>query len=627
MERHAMFTSIARPYKERSAPDTIAAIRTILERIDLVPEETFQANPFPQIYSASIQLPAEKGAFRTNGKGRNPAFCLASAYAEYMERMQNLLFATFSRTMIKQLADKFGFFYGPDEIYMNQNQFHALPATILSDFIRYSGQGKSEYVDAYFQRVAANGMPGVAALPFFDTQNRCVVHLPINLLLITAGSNGMAAGNTIAEAAFQAICELMERWSASLIYYRRMTPPTVPVSFISRFTDEMNIIRAIEEGGKYRVVVKDFSAGLQIPAVGVIIENRTAGSYRLNVGADTSFQVALSRCLTEIFQGIQDTVQFDQASLPIPEKDPDFFTQDNPDANFARFLMFTKFTKDGSGQFPTSLFGDTPDYPFQPEVFAARQSYAAEVRGLINFFHRRGYNVYLRDVSFLGFPSVFVYVPEVSAQGRKTAATVRTTQSFQIADLDAIETLMFNYGECSPKDLKHMATVFESFEPSMPVVNLFNIDLAPGSPWSQLSVAFLLSQMWYQLGDYEKSKQHFLNFMRTRADENEYYRSVAMFLDAKTKKKGTDTGPRQLGEGAAIGDQKLVEQILQDMTEPYRADRFTKFPQCPACDRCPLSAECLTRNKMKMASKVYTALAGSAIDQKSWSWAVMDSAK
>lgn len=619
-----MFSTVLRPYKECTATSTIETIRGILERVDLVPEETFHGNPFPQIFSASIELPHEKGGFRTNGKGRTKDLCLASAYAEYMERMQNLLFATFSRTMMSKLKTEFGFFYDPDEIYLSRDDFYRLPDNIIADFIRYSGQGKSEYVSSYFERLANNGMPGVASLPFFDTMNKEIIHLPINLLLITVGSNGMAAGNTQAEATFQAICELMERWSAALVFYGRMTPPTVSASYMEQFDEEIAIIHTIEAGGKYRVTVKDFSADMRIPSVGVIIENRETQRYRLNVGSETSFQVALSRCLTEIFQGMQDTDQFDQALLPIPEKEAPYFTREDQESKNARFQVFTQFTKDGSGQFPVSLFGETPDYPFQPDVFTPRRTYEEEVRHLIQFIHECGHNVYIRDVSFLEFPSVFVYVPEVSAQGRKAAAVVTPTNNFQIVDLDSIESSLFNFDKCHEKDLIRMAKVFEAFEPSTSLVNLFNTDLAPKSSWNQLSVSFLLCQIWYQLGEYEKSRKHFQRFLKTRTDENDYYKLVARFLDAKVNAESMDAKKLGLLKGLKneVNGSELAEQVIKDMAEPYRTDRFTKLPRCPVCEQCQLEEECLTPKKLSMARKVYAEMAPNHIDKTKFAWVI-----
>ncbi len=430
-----MFTTLVRPYKEQSAGETIEKIRDILYRVNLAPEENYYANPYPEIYSSSIALPPERGAFRTYGKGRNREFSLASAYAEYMERLQNLLFVTLSRTMAGRLKDEFGYFYFPDESYLDRSAIEALPANVLSDFIRYSGQSRKEFLTAYFDRITANNMPGVVSTPFYDTCNQCLQLLPLNLLLITVGSNGMAAGNTQAEAIFQALCELMERWAAALIYYGQMTPPTIPDDFLAQFPDENTIIKNIEGDGCYQVIVKDFSAGRRIPSIGVIIKNLQTSRYRLNVGSDTSFQVALSRCLTEIFQGIQDNNQFNAAMQEIPEAVPDYFLREDEKACNARFYMFTQFTKDNSGVFPPALFGDCPDYSFDPRVFTPLASYEEEVRRLINFFHDEGRNVYIRDVSFLGFPSVFVYVPEISAQGRKTTAAVSESGSFQVVDL------------------------------------------------------------------------------------------------------------------------------------------------------------------------------------------------
>lgn len=52
----------------------------------------------------------------------------------------------------------------------------------------------------------------------------------------------MAAGNTISEATYQALCEIYERNSASMIYYENLTPPTVQKEYLQNFKDEYNII-------------------------------------------------------------------------------------------------------------------------------------------------------------------------------------------------------------------------------------------------------------------------------------------------------------------------------------------------------------------------------------------------
>lgn len=74
-------------------------------------------------------------------------------------------------------------------------------------------------------------MSGVIGVPFFDVRNKETIYLPYNLSLTLSGSNGMSAGNTSAEGIFQALCELIERFASTTIYYNRLTPPTIPFSF------------------------------------------------------------------------------------------------------------------------------------------------------------------------------------------------------------------------------------------------------------------------------------------------------------------------------------------------------------------------------------------------------------
>ena len=603
-----MFTNLARPYKEQPATATIEGIRNILNQADLVPDEIYHANPYPKIFSSSIALPPDRGGFRTNGKGRTHEFSLASAYAEYMERMQNLLFATFSRSIANRLKDEFGYYYFPDESYLDRQAVENLPADVLADFFRYLKQDRKEFVTAYFDRIAANGMPGVVATPFYDTLNQCSQLLPLNLLLITVGSNGMAAGNTQPEAIFQALCELTERWAAALIFYGQMTPPTVPRQFLAQFPGESAIIEDIERDGRYKVIVKDFSAGRNIPSLGVIIKNLQTGRYRLNVGSETSFQVALSRCLTEIFQGIQDSDQFDAAMLEIPASVPEYFLRQDSEARNTRFHVFTHFTTDNSGVFPPALFGDSPRYAFDPSTFTPLKSYEKEVRRLVRFFHDNGKNVYIRDVSFLGFPSVFVYVPEFSAQGRKSAPPVDGSGKFQLVDLDSIEHLFFDLAHCSSQQLTDIAHRLASFAPSVPITQLFNIELTADSPWQQMNLAFVLTQIHYSLGNYDQALAHFKQFCATRIEIGPYYTMVKHYLEARAegqKHTQVQTKLNTIAEDQKI-ESALVKQVMTDMAEPYSIQASTPLPRCPHCTACPLSDPCQTRHKLNLARTVYS---------------------
>ena len=597
-----MFSTLRRSYKERRPEDTISQIQGILGRHSLNPEVTFQANPYPEVYSVSIELPGT--GFRTNGKGRTEEYSLASAYAEFMERMQNGLWLSLSRVLQSQLKDDFGFYYSADEKFLSRKDFESLPEEVVQDMVRYSGAGRARFVKAYFDRLEERGAPGVVAVPFYSTRQNRNVLLPLNLMLISLGSNGMAAGNTREEALFQALCELLERWGAAEVFYRQLTPPPVPEEYLRQFKQEYRIIETIKANGRYRISVKDFSAGKRIPAIGVMIENTEQHTYRLNVGSDTCFQVALSRSLTELFQGFTDEEMIEQRLLPIPTEDPECFTKDDDAARFGRYTIFCQFTMDNTGIFPTSLFGTKPSYQFDPAIFTQQPTYSDEVRHLISFFHGHNHDVYLRDVSALGFPSVFVYVPEVSVLGRKnTVQSLDKDQSISLVEWDRLEERICRLKTISDDEVVQVAACLAKFPPYLPFVQALNLKLKPTSPWSQLPISFLLAQLWYKVGRTEDALKALQTFRRGWPAAKEYYDAVEQYLRlCKEQAPGEDIKQKLLT--SELPDE-VVNQVRADMANPAEVLSNVRLPMCPNCSTCELYDDCLTKGQLKVARDLY----------------------
>ena len=614
-----MFETIHRPYKERNATETVAFVKNILNSLALLPVESFRANPYPGLHSVCLELPADKGAFRANGKGRTREYCLASGYAEFLERIQNGLFATFPRTFISNFKQRYGYYYAPDERYLKAEEFQALPVELVNDIVRYNGAGQLEFMSAYYERAKHNGAPGVVAVPFYDSQNRSVISLPLNLLLLTVGSNGMAAGNTQAEALYQALCELLERWGAAEVFYRQLTPPSVPSDYLAQFKNEIAIIQAIEASGKYRVTIKDFSAGRGIPALGILVEIPELKKYRLNVGCDTCFQVALSRCLTEIYQGVSNEAMFDEAALSIQSEEVPYFIEDDEVAMYQRYMAFSQFTVDNRGPFPLSLFASEPSYTFDPKVWVQRSSYVEEVQRLVSFFHQQGYNVYLRDVSFLGFPSVLCYVPEVSALGRKNVPPPSLNQTPIMFELDRIESKALKLKSCSNVELEEIANILEKLGGWIAFTDVFGIKLAQTSPWTEYPVALLLSQIWYRLGYLEKSNEAFKKFMQIReGDKNPYYELAALYLERRANGLSAEEAAHDLTDNPAHMD--LAHIVVEDLADPSDILRFVKLPNCPDCDACELQTDCVTKSRLNVMEGLLSAMMSHHIKQEALDW-------
>ncbi len=615
-----MYASMLRPYKERDPAETIETIRRILASLGLSPEPYKSANPYPGLHSVGLCLPPSQGSFGSNGKGRSTEYCMASGHAEFMERLQNGVFARFPRTIAASFREQYGFYYAPDEQYLTEEQFLALPGDAMADLVRYGGAERKTFVRLYAARARANGAPGVVAVPFYDTGRRDVVTLPLNLLLQTTTSNGMAAGNTLPEAIFQGCCELLERWAAARVFFGRLIPPTVPRSYIQQFPKEAALIKRIEQTGKYRVTVKDFSCDVRIPALGLIIENRSANRYRLNVGCDTSFQVALSRCLTEIYQGMPDEQEFDRFCSPILEQEPSYFADDTLASRYRRFSAFDAFRRDGQAAFPAMLFGKEPGYPFAPDVWGPRASYEQEVRWLVAFFHERGHNVYIRDVSFLGFPSVLVYVPEVSVMDASDVPAPGSAASSLALALDAIEDKALKLKQCSDGDLAAVAEVLYRLPRASRFAEIFGLELKDFSPWRDVNLAFLLALIRYRLGQYGMARESLQAFLETRADpyRYRYYEGVSQYLARRAEGLSHAEAAQHLARDPEWGDAGRL--IAEEMADPSQVFRFVKLPNCPDCGECELQPDCLTSGALTIVEALYPAMRRNRIDQRDLAW-------
>ncbi|MDR0661089.1 MAG: YcaO-like family protein [Prevotellaceae bacterium] len=319
--------NLIRPYKEALPKKTIRKVLNVLEEIDLLALPINWGNPYHEIYSVRVEAVNDDGKFAANGKGRTQIFALASAYAELVERIQNQLIsgaAGFSKVLLNEINHRTGFYYYPDEKPMPRNDFENLPKELLEDICSSKSQQViDKFTDYIYSRnhIVENG--GITSVPFYDIQNDKITYLPYNLLLSLTGSNGMASGNTISEATYQSLCEIYERKAASTIYYDRLTPPTVDEEYLELFEKEYEIIKQIRRKG-FGVIVKDFSCNMMMPVVGLILTDKETNKYRLNVGSDTSFQIALSRTLTEIYQGsaTYDDIKKYLLDMPNEENSP-----------------------------------------------------------------------------------------------------------------------------------------------------------------------------------------------------------------------------------------------------------------------------------------------------------------
>lgn len=594
-----------RKYKDASPLDTINNIRNILKELSIFTYEKVWINPHQNIYSTRVECDENSGGFGANGKGTDRLYTLASAYGEFIERLQNGFFAGtlgLNRVFLKQIKAQTGFYYFPDEKIMHKDAFQCLPEEFLNDvFCNTSKDDRKIQITKYFERLSENGEDGVVSVPFYSTMHNTIIHLPYNLLMSLTGSNGMAAGNTPEEGVFQALCEVIERYAVSQVYYNQLTPPTIGNQYLERYVEEYSIIKDIQHEG-YIVEVKDFSSGIGLPAIGVIVYNAKKTKYKLNVGAETSFKRALSRALTEIYQGIKDNSGFNERMHDVPLSEYDYFSKNDNNSMAKRSVEIRKFIIDGSGKFPYSLFQEEQSYPFNFNIYNSDKSYQSECKSIISFFHKIGHDVLIRDVSFMGFPSYHIFIPNVSIFGRKTSDDPSNSLTLVETILqDKIEDYFFhpNGFTNNPDILKSLIdsiapTRNDSFK-NVKLHEILKLSFKSDFYWFDIPLNYFLSIACIRLKEYNNAIRYLKSYMEESNNQSDdYYLAVLRMLE-KCK------NDKQLCELYNI-----PKEVYEDIFCTENLFKYLVLPVCPDCKNCDLATGCLTKINYEMTLKIST---------------------
>jgi ribosomal protein S12 methylthiotransferase accessory factor len=253
-------------------------------------------------------------------------------------------------------------------------------------------------------------------VPFVSLKNKRLDYLPLKVIFALCGSNGMCAGNTREEALVQGLAELFERLSQRQLMFGRLTPPDVPDEYLRNCPGLYDLKREIEASGRYRVIVKDCSLGKGYPVLATIIIDTERGTFGIKFAAHPSFDIALERTFTEAFQG----------------KNLDIFTSYNVIGGEASILHrdnVLNSMKTGQGVYPKEIFAEKPSYEFTPFRETGGMTNREMLDILASLFLDEGYDVLIRDYSYLGFDSYFIVIPGVSELYEVDRLRVKETYS------------------------------------------------------------------------------------------------------------------------------------------------------------------------------------------------------
>ena len=389
------------PGKDLPLEETIANMAGKLASWGVKIEIASWRNIVPNVWSLHIRDAHSPMCF-TNGKGATKESALASALGEYIERLSNNHF--YAGVYWGEDIANADFVHYPNERWFKPGPDDALPAGILDAYCLgiYDPDGElrgSHLVDTN----SGNAARGIVALPFTRHSDGATVYFPSNLVENLYASNGMSAGNTLAEAQVQCLSEIFERAVKREILESEIALPDVPSAVLAKYPGIVAGIRGLEEQG-FPVLVKDASLGGQYPVMCVTLMNPKTGGVFASFGAHPSFEVALERSLTELlqgrsFEGLNDLPQPTFASEAVTEP-----------YNFVEHFI------DSSGVVSWRFFSARADYDFVEWDFSGQgeDSNVQEAETLLGILEELGKDVYTAVYDELGVNACRILVPGYS---------------------------------------------------------------------------------------------------------------------------------------------------------------------------------------------------------------------
>lgn len=584
-------------YKDCEPEITVGVIKKVLADIGIITKEKYVDNN--KFQSCRIEVgnsdlsPLHIG---TNGKGRTFEYSLASGYAEFLERTQNNLILFYRRFATKDFLKDINQSYINklnaeglifDYYYDENEKYETLDYVIKNCGEALMRLTSSETLDDLRSHLENNFGNRFLMIPFYSVYEKREIRLPIDVVLSATGSNGMAAGNTNKEAILQSLCEIFERYTMSRIYYKELTPPTIPHDFFVG-KPVYDKLKFIEAKTNYKVIIKDCSLGEGFPVIGILIIDTEKQRYNFSIASDFNPEIALERTITEIYQGVRyfKSVPFELLTLDeISKRRSDNSVQLNLERIFVN----------GSGYWPVSIFGDNDSYTFEGFNPNFGNSNEEDLKYCLELIKKYNTNIYIRNNSRLGFPTFYIIVPglsqivehEVCGAYHNSFAQIRLIREIGGIDKEKAKTISSIIDE-NYDLMKYRNVNYTRFY--IPNINTDLLDL---------DIELLEFMLLYYIEKFELALKYLRLFLEDKnTDEYLYYYSICDFIDLRWIKKMSP------GEVKSILDkkysEKLTREIFEDFNNPKIIFQYHKFPNCFNCDECQVLNDCSLFSALKI---------------------------
>jgi len=504
--------------KDLPLEQTIANMSGILAGLGMKIEIASWRNLVPNVWSLHIRDAHSPMCF-TNGKGASKESALASALGEFIERANCNHFYN-DQFWGEEIANA-AFVHYPSERWFKPGKKDALPKGLLDDYCLeiYNPDGELRGSHLYDTN-SGNTERGICALPYVRQSDGETVYFPTNLIDNLFLSNGMSAGNTLAEAQVQCLSEIFERAVKREILEGEIALPDVPAEVLVNYPGILAGIAELENQG-FPVLVKDASLGGEFPVMCVTLMNPRTGGVFASFGAHPSLEVALERSLTELLQGRSFEGLND---LPRPTFESNAVTEPN---NFVEHFI------DSSGVVSWRFFSAKADYDFVEWDFSGKgeNSNADEAATLFGILEAMGKEAYMAVYDQLGATACRILVPGYSEiypvddliwdNTNKALAFRADILNLHRLDAAGLEALLERLEDSELDDYTD-------------IITLIGVEFDENTAWGQLTILELKLLINLALQDFAAAKEQveaYLQYNENTVERGLFYQALNVVLE------------------------------------------------------------------------------------------------
>ena len=396
-------------FKETTPEETVKNLKNILEQLDIDVEEVW--SDVSTIGTYSLRLRIKGTDIGSNGKGISKEYARASAYAEFMERLQNdILVSAYLKKDNSSAKNEEDIGNEPDGKILTSEEIVDQGGAFIDFYFQERGMqnaSREEKINRFksvnkFDYMMTGDDNAFLCLPFYSYKENKVYYLPKHVYQKYYGSNGMAAGNKPAEALVQGYSEILERVAQTRIFTEKSPLPIIPDDYIRQYPYIFEMYEQLRSDKNYKVELLDCSFGGKYPVAALLIKLINTGCYGIKLGCHPDFALAMERTFTEAAQG-NDVKEYVNRSI-----------LDFNDYNVKDKVNIENSFKTGLAQYPFEVFSKMSSEKFIPCEDVTEKSNGELFKTITQKFLSEGHDVLIRDVSNLGFPSYHIIIPGVS---------------------------------------------------------------------------------------------------------------------------------------------------------------------------------------------------------------------